>query len=275
MIAARISTAIDNALLYEDAQQAVRARDEFLSIASHELKTPLTPLRLQIQKLRYLIRRGEPAAVSPEQILAAVEKSDRQIARVVALVEDLLDISRITAGRLTLHVEPVDVAALIRDVVERFAPSLADAGCTPDLSLPPDVTIQADRIRLDQVVVNLITNAIKYAPGAPLRIRLRRESDGGARLEVQDQGPGIAAADQERIFTRFERAVADVNKVGGLGLGLYISRQIAHAHGGDLVVQSTPGTGATFVVVLPAAPPVPQRDERAPLTPPDGQETAA
>lgn len=228
-------------------EQAIAVRDTFLSVASHELKTPLTPLSLRLQAV------GAAAAAQPDspfvrKVQRYVETADKQLLRLTALVDDLLDVSRIMAGRLHLRHEDVELAAIVEDVASRYEPQAAQAGSRLELQLQP-VVGQWDALRLEQVVTNLLENAMKYGAGKPIRVTL--SSDGvDARLVVADQGIGIAAEHLPRIFQRFERAVSDRN-YAGLGLGLYITKTISEALGGSVHVESEPGRGATFTVVLP------------------------
>lgn len=258
-LARRAGIAVDNAQLYQEAQQAIRLREEFLSIASHELKTPLTGLQLQGQMLIQLARKGTLATLPPERILAMLERSDRQGKQLVKLINTLLDISRITAGRLELEREEVDLAEVVRSVAERFGAELANAQAALTLQADTPVVGNWDRSRVEQVVTNLLANAIKYGLGRPITLATGVDAD-TAWLLVRDEGIGIAAADQERIFERFARAV-DMRNYGGFGLGLYIVRQIVEAHGGTIAVTSAAGAGATFRVTLPL------RDAPAPSVP--------
>jgi PAS domain S-box-containing protein len=230
----------------EALEQAIRARDEFLQIASHELKTPLTPLQLQLDALARALER---AGVQNERLTRKLEAATRQAARLSRLVESLLDVSRITGGRLALELEEFDLAELVCEVADRFRDEARQAGC--DLVVRADGALVGrwDRLRLEQLVANILSNALKYGAGRPVTVELR-QSDGMVRMIVTDRGIGIAAEALERIFGRFERAVP-VRHYGGLGLGLYIARQIAEAHGGTIMARSEPGAGATFTVLLP------------------------
>ncbi|RYZ95962.1 MAG: sensor histidine kinase, partial [Proteobacteria bacterium] len=245
----RIASSLDNATLYRDAQKAVRMRDEFLSIASHELKTPLTPLKIQTQQLLRLIARDSLASVDPARVNRMLEISNRQIERLNKLIEDLLDISRISTGKMGLRIEEFDIMELLEDMAQRFSGHLASAGCELNLSGPPCVKVHWDSFRIEQILVNLLTNATKYAPNKPVActVSVSRE---GVQISVRDQGMGIAHEDQDRIFGRFERAVSGTH-FGGLGLGLYISTQIAEAHAGRLWVESELGAGSVFHLELP------------------------
>jgi signal transduction histidine kinase len=249
-LARRASLAIDNARLYHESREAVGARDDFLSIASHELKTPVTTLQLQIQSL---LRRAEvdpsPAAQASVARLAA---ADRQVIRLTKLINELLDISRITGRGLELELEPVELSAVVRDVVARHDVELERARCEIRLDLEPSPSGTWDRMRVEQIVSNLLSNAIKYGAGQPIEIRVDGDEK-AARLTVRDRGIGIPPENQARVFQRFERAVSKSN-YGGFGLGLWIVRQIVDAHGGEIHVTSTPGQGSSFTVELPRAP---------------------
>ncbi|WP_437872898.1 AAA family ATPase [Sorangium sp. So ce363] len=254
----RAALVLDNARLYTEAQEAIERRDEFLVVASHELKTPLTSLQMQAQAIERLLRRRSLADVPPERIEAMLRILDRQTSRLGRLVDELLDVTRLHAGRLSLARAPVDLAALAGEVVERMRPQLAASRCRTQLDLGAPVVGHWDPDRLEQVVINLLSNAMKYGAGRPIFVGVRRQAE-RALLVVRDEGIGIAEADQGRIFERFERAVS-VRNFGGLGLGLYIARAIVASHGGSIRVQSKLGAGATFVVELPLSPP--ESDER-------------
>jgi PAS domain S-box-containing protein len=248
-LAYRVATALEGARLFQDAQRAVRLRDDFLAVASHELKTPLTPLRLHLQGLRRVVEASEGLPVEAGRVLRAVHGCEAQVRKLAGLVDDLLDVSRLAKGRLSLHLEPVDLLAVMRDVVEQLAPEAARAGCRVEVGEGPPVVGRWDRVRLEQVVTNLLTNALKYGARKPVLLRAWREG-ALARLLVRDEGIGIAPEHRARIFGKFERAVSD-RHYGGLGLGLHITQQIVHALGGEMGLESEPGRGASFTVVLP------------------------
>ncbi|WP_281333146.1 sensor histidine kinase [Polyangium sp. 6x1] len=243
------------ARLYQEAQDAIRLRDEFLSIASHELKTPLTPIGLQVSQILRALRK-DPASIPPEKLLPRLEIVRRQVERLGALVTDLLDISSITAGRLRVELTEVDLSAVARDVALRLGYEAARAGCRIDVRAQAPLPGRWDRARLDQIVTNLLANAIKYGAGKPIDLVVEGDET-TARLVVRDRGIGIAPEHQARIFDRFERAVSNQH-YGGFGLGLWIVKHILDALGGTIRVASEPGSGATFTVELPRRP-----DERA------------
>ncbi|WP_434044060.1 MULTISPECIES: AAA family ATPase [Sorangium] len=250
-LARRAAIAIDNSRLYRAAYEAVRARDEFLTVATHELNTPMTSLLLTLEAMDRGVRSGRPW--DPRAAGRQVDRALRQATRVIRLNSELLDVSRINAARLRLDVAEVDLGEVVRDVLARFKLDLARAGCPVSLREGGRIVGLWDGSRVDQIVSNLLANAIKFGAGKPVEISVA-EGAGTARLSVRDHGIGIDPARQERIFERFERAVSD-RHYGGLGLGLYISRSIAEAHGGSIRVQSAPGAGATFIVELPRAGP--------------------
>lgn len=227
---------------FEELKQAIRARDDFLSIASHELRTPLTALKLRVQTLQ----RTEQL---PPDLKKKVDSAARQTDRLERLIDNLLDVSRVTTGHLQLEPEPIDLAETVRDVADRLRDEAAVSGSELEVNAPDALAGTWDRMRLEQVLTNLISNAIKYGAGQPIRVSLERKGD-SARLVVSDSGIGIAETDLERIFGQFERATQRP-KSGGLGMGLYIAQQIVVAHGGTISVSSRPGEGAAFNVELP------------------------
>jgi PAS domain S-box-containing protein len=236
-------------VLYLASERAVRMRDEFLSVVSHELKTPLTNIKLQTQIAMRGFKRGDISALAPERVRNFIEQTDRQTDKLIRLVEEILDVSRISAGKLTIHKEELDLVNLVQEVISAFDASLKQAGGSLRFEGPHSSRIRADRFRMEQVVSNLLSNAIKYGNGKPIQIRLEQQP-AETRLSVEDQGLGVAFEHQQRIFQRFERATSS-RKISGLGLGLYISRQIVEAHEGRIEVASQPEQGARFTVVLP------------------------
>ncbi len=245
----RASQAIDNALLYGEAREAVRVRDEFLSIASHELRTPLTPLSLQTDALSRMVVATFKDGHARSELLRRLATCRRQVDRMTRLVLNLLDVSRLRAGRLDLQVEECDLCDLASDITARFQDDLSRSGRRIELRLDGPVVGRWDRPRLDQVLTNLVSNAVRYGGKEPIAVSLSRTAS-EAIVTVEDRGAGIDARDLPRIFERFERGESSRSH-GGLGLGLYIARRIVEAHGGRLSATSTPGEGSTFRVDLP------------------------
>ncbi len=231
------------------AEEAVRIRDEFFSIASHELKTPLTALQLELHGMRAPIEK-----TGDERLGRKLARASRSGDRLSRLIEMLLDVSRLATGRLTLNREPFDLRPAMQQVFEIMQGTATQASC--DFSFDPSPEAGPlggnwDRLRVEQVVMNLLANAFKYGAGRPVTLSLARDGD-QAIVEVRDHGPGIPAGDLARIFERFERATA-LQSHGGLGLGLYVSREIVRAHGGSIAARTLPGSGACFTVRLPLA----------------------
>ncbi len=227
----------------ETAEEAVRLRDEFLSIASHELRTPLTALQIELHLLRDNTKSDDP------KLTKRLTRAARNTDRLAALVESLMDVSRLAAGRLMLKPERLELSQALSQLVDGLRDSAAKARCPLVFETTGPVWGVWDRLRLEQVVMNLIGNAIKYGAGSPVRVSLSSDA-GTAILEVNDGGPGIPDADLHRIFGRFERA-ASMRNYNGLGLGLYVSREIVQATGGTITARNLAGGGACFTVRLP------------------------
>ncbi len=243
----------DRRTIEQQLREAVRARDEFLSIASHELKTPLTSLHLQLQTFEHIITSDASTSTVVGRGRKVVEVANRQIGRMTGLIEMLLDVSRIHGGKLAFQFADVDLTTLVSETVERLTEQITRAGCQVELSLQPGIVGHWDKDRLDQVLVNLIMNATRYAAGTLVAISTSGDQD-HAVITVRDHGPGIAEAELSMIFNQFHRS-ASSSHFGGLGLGLYIVRHIVETHHGTVHVESTPGHGATFHVDLPLCPP--------------------
>lgn len=239
--------ALHRAQLYDEAKASVQSRDEFISIASHEMKTPLTPLKLQLQMIERQITRG--SEIDKDKLTDLIRNSDHHIKRLSKLIEDLLDVSRITLKTLSINYQKVNLGELIKEVIKQYGHQLRDALLKVNLKLEDDIWAEVDKIRIEQVLINLLTNAAKYAPGKPIEITLEKRGN-RARISVKDEGPGIAEENQRRIFNRFER-VRNTDNVGGLGLGLYISSQIVESHQGTFWVESEISKGSTFIFELP------------------------
>ncbi|MFL5815097.1 MAG: ATP-binding protein [Bdellovibrionia bacterium] len=232
-----------------ELEEAVRARDTFLSICSHELKTPLTSLKLQTGVIRMLFEKSDIEALRSPKVRELVMDADKEINRINRLINDMLDVSRIRSGKLTLRPGSVDLCDVVREVVSQFRANPAYHHIEIATQLPEEATGEWDRNRIEQIVINLVSNALKYGNGKPVRV-LIQTNDKIAYLTVEDQGVGISPEDQKRIFQRFERAAA-TESISGLGLGLYIVKEIVTMHGGYIQVESEPGKGSRFKVELP------------------------
>jgi|GEM_PF-2696563 len=239
----RAAAAVEHSRLFKEAEEAVQARDDFLSVASHELNTPLTALQLQIELLLQQVK-SEPTSLQNR-----VDRAQRQVMRITKLIRNLLDVSRISSGKLALEIEDVDLCEVLREGVERLEETRRRAGSSLHISAPGPVIGRWDRMRIEQVVSNLLINAIKYGEGRPIEVSVDKADD-LAYLKVRDSGIGIPPEEQARIFDRFSRAHS-AQRYGGFGLGLWIVRQIVDALGGTIEVRSKPGEGSTFLVKLP------------------------
>jgi len=238
----RAALAIENARLYQGAQEALQARDEFLSIAAHEIRGPITSLHLSVQ----VLNRGKVPKDEQAKIFAIIEREDR---RLLQFVDELLDVSRIRAGVLDFNFQEVDLIDIVRNVAAQMSPDVARVGSALTLNVEGQVHGEWDQFRLEQVITNLLSNATKFGLGKPIDISVSTR-DGRAILTVKDHGMGILRDRQHRIWRPFERGVP-VRHYGGLGLGLYIVKTIVEGMGGCVSVQSTPGAGSTFRVELP------------------------
>lgn len=230
-----------------DLLRALGARDTFLSVASHELKTPITVLQLALERLQRGARRE--TSFSGGQLAERLEPALRQVRRLGVLVQNLLDVSRGRNNRFELERERFELESLVREACERFEEQSRQAGSELTLEACPRVEVHWDRLRIEQALGNLITNAIKYGAGGPISVRAERR-DGVVSLRVEDRGIGVAEADRERIFDPFERA-ASGHRTVSLGLGLYIVQEIARAHGGTVGVMGREGGGSCFTLSLP------------------------
>ncbi|HYO59349.1 PAS domain S-box protein [Archangium sp.] len=248
--ASKIARDISERIAADEAlKRGLELREEFISLASHELKTPLTSMKLQTDMMKRGFAKDDPKAFSRERVLKLVEQTDRQLERLQHLVEDMLDISRMGAKGLTLRREQVNLSQLTHDTLGLLSSYVASSGCTLTEDIHPDVIGFWDKTRLEQVITNLLTNACRYAPGKPITVRVKSDGE-WAMLAVEDRGMGIAPKDHDRIFERFEQ-VSSKSVGGGFGIGLYIVKEVVSGHGGTVRVHSAPGEGATFVVALP------------------------
>ena len=232
-----------------ELQKAVEMRDVFMSIASHELRTPLNGLILDVQLRRLRLEQGRMDAFTADKLREMVARDERQIRSLSRLIDDMLDVSRIRTGKLSVRPEPGDLGVLAGSVVESLAAQYTNTGTPIDLHVEGPAPVMMDEFRIEQVLANLLTNALRYGGGKPVSVRVAAEGE-QVRAEVRDQGLGISEEDQGRVFEQFER-VSGTSVAQGLGLGLFISEQIVQAHGGRIELSSRLGEGSCFSVVLP------------------------
>jgi signal transduction histidine kinase len=232
-----------------ELEHAVRMRDDFMSIVSHEVRTPLNGLILETQLRKLHLAKDNFDAFAPDKLRAMVDRDERQILSLIRLIEDMLDVSRIRTGKLSIRPTRFNLTQMVANVVERFEPQAAAIGTHISFSGDKAVVGVWDEFRIEQVVVNLLSNALRYGGKTPIEVRVAGSAS-SARIEVQDHGIGISAENQTRIFQQFERVSAK-HVVAGLGLGLFISEQIVSAHAGTISVHSAVGEGAMFRVTLP------------------------
>jgi signal transduction histidine kinase len=232
-----------------ELEQAVRMRDDFMSIVAHEVRTPLNGLILETQLRKMHLARDNAAAFTLDKMHAMVDRDERQIKSLIRLIEDMLDVSRIRTGKLSIRPTRFDLSTLVRDLLHNFSRQIDAAETSVSLDAEQPVIGNWDEFRIEQVISNLLTNALRYGAKSPVSVKVYSEG-GLALVDVRDQGIGISEENQTRIFQQFERVSAR-QAVAGLGLGLFISEQIVTAHGGTITVQSRIGEGALFRVCLP------------------------
>jgi len=256
-LAQRISISLDNIRLFQDNVRAIKTRDDFMSICSHELNTPLQTMKFKTQTLHRRLKRNKPESVPTSDMVQFIDSIDTQVQRLARLVGDMLDLAGVRGGKLALTRAPMDLTQMVRRAVEATKPALERAGNTVTLCDDGPLVGKWDSFRLEQVFLNLLANAMKYGPNAPIHITCKHRGQ-HAILHIRDHGRGIAEEDQERVFRRFERSVSR-SEVSGLGLGLYISRKILRAHGGNIRIRSKLGIGTTLIVSLPTCMPAHKR----------------
>lgn len=231
------------------AQEAIQARDEFLSIASHELKTPLTSMLLQLQTVLHSIRNVSLANFSVENLLKMLEGTEKQTTRLSKMINDLLNVSLITTGKLDLELEKFDLVEVTRDIMDRFSARIQKDNYEITVDAPEPVIGNWDKLRIEQVIANLLSNAMKYGNNQPIAISIYKKGD-RAFFIIADKGIGVPIEQQKKIFERFKRGVSSKD-YKGLGVGLYITNQIVQTHKGTIHLESEPGIGSTFMVELP------------------------
>lgn len=250
-IGRRAGTAIEHARLYRSAKNAVRAREEFLAVAGHELRTPLAALVLNLESLESALDSGaferDPARYRPR-----VARAVGHTHRLARLIDELLDVSRVAGGDIRLRRDAADLTVIIRGVFDDFKGDAARTGSHFQIGLDSPCEGLFDSARIQQLVSNLVENAVKYGAGRPIEVTCTTEGD-HAVMRVIDHGIGIPEADRARVFLRFERAVSERN-YSGLGLGLWIAQRVVDAHGGTIELMGTAGGGSTFEVRLPLTP---------------------
>ncbi|AHZ67402.1 response regulator receiver Signal transduction histidine kinase [Pseudomonas mandelii JR-1] len=232
-----------------ELEQAVRMRDDFMSIVAHEVRTPLNGLILETQLRKMHLARDNASAFTLDKMHAMVDRDERQIKSLIRLIEDMLDVSRIRTGKLSIRSTRFDLVQLVSNLLQNFAPQVDAAECSVAFTAEQPVVGNWDEFRIEQVISNLLTNALRYGGKSLIDVRVYSH-EGQARVEVQDRGIGISEENQKRIFQQFERVSAKT-VVAGLGLGLFISEQIVAAHGGSIAVESKINEGALFRVCLP------------------------
>src|SRR4029077_1238990 len=239
-----------HARLVAELTRAVHARDAFIAIAAHELRNPMTPILGYVEHILSVGRR--PESECPEAIIVALERLAGLIGEYIKRATTLLDISRITAGKLRAELSVVDLSRMMRQAVHRHRAGAERSGCRLEPSIEGEVSGLLDKLAVEQIADNLLSNAVKYGAGEPIGGSLVRNGT-AARLTVQDHGIGISQADQARIFGAFERAVTRRDH-GGFGVGLWVTRQLVDAMHGEVHVPSRPAEGSTFTVTLPLLP---------------------
>ncbi len=231
----------------EDLENAILSRDQFLSLASHELKTPITSLKLQAQVLRTRLI-PEAGQASGDRITKSLDSILRQTDRLTSLIENLLDVSRVQLGELHFNYETVNLSDLLSTTISQWIEPLLAAGCNIETDIRPEVQLALDSWRFEQLISSLFSNIVKHAPQSSVKVSLKTEEQ-FAILSIQDSGPGIDPRKQAMIFERYERSGGP--NIGGLGLGLFLAKNIVEAHHGTIEVRNEPQRGTLFIVRVP------------------------
>lgn len=232
-----------------ELERTLKMRDDFISLVAHELRTPLNTLHIECQVRQLQLQRDENYVFDREHVQVMIERDMRQIKSMVRLINDMVDVSRVNCGNLAIHPEQMNLSQLVLRIVDDFTQQALTIGSSFHLDITPDVCGFWDDFRIEQIIINLITNALRYGGYKPVGVKLVVVDD-MVEVHVQDQGGGISDVDCRRIFEKFER-IGHREVKEGLGMGLYIARQLAEAHGGSLTVSSKLGEGSLFTLRLP------------------------
>ncbi len=247
-----LSTIFSKIHMFETQQRDIVDRDDFISIASHEFKTPITALKLRLALTKRKIDLNKSIGPTPSEMNECIKTADQQADRLTSLVEELLDMTRIQRGKFVFSFCDMNLSDLIREVLLRSEEELLRTGHIVELEVPEELRVNWHLSRMDQVFTNLLTNTLKYAPGSRIRIKATCEFE-IVRIEFSDNGPGIHEDKVGRVFERFEGGHSSA-RVGGLGLGLYIVKEIVKGHGGTIEVKSRLNEGTLFILCIPANP---------------------
>jgi signal transduction histidine kinase len=232
-----------------ELQHSLNMREEFMSLVAHEMRTPLNTLFLEVQVRLSQLAKNNLSIFTPEHLQKMLGRSERQLKSMMRLIEDMLDVSRIKNGKLSIQPQAANLSLLVRQLAEDLTPVAKEAEVEFVLQIDSEVEGHWDGFRIEQIIINLLTNAVRYGKGKPVHVSLVKEGE-HAVIKVADQGVGIAEPEQKKIFEAFERS-ADNEVKAGLGLGLYISRKLAEAHAGEISVVSQKNQGSTFILRLP------------------------
>lgn len=233
----------------EELQHSLKMREEFMSLVAHEMRTPLNTLFLEVQVRLAQLAKNNMSAFTPEELQKMLGRGERQLKSIIRLIEDMLDVSRIKNGKLSIKPGDTHLSALVQRIAEDLTPLAKEAGTGFELALEADINGYWDAFRIEQIIINLMTNAVRYGKGQPVHVSLKMDGE-LACIQVMDQGIGIAEHELKNIFEAFERG-GDNEVKAGLGLGLYISRKLAEAHGGEISVTSRKDAGSTFTLRIP------------------------